>query len=295
MLYKFKTFIAASVLSISVGANVQAAVLTVGTGGFSLDAQQSAVKNLEKWNTISSRIIPTDLQPIIGQANQNTVNAGHSFWLKTNALQTAAPVITTEPSTENVQQSVISMPATISNTQLVATQPDSVQENVANKVEETKTEQKSEQIAEATEQPVEKVVSETPSELPEVANTELKVDEQVPSEDEINTSTETSETADTNTAKELTVTATAYTASCEGCSGITATGVNIKSDPNQKVIAVDPKVIPLGTKVYVEGYGEAVAADTGGAIKGNRIDVFIPEEQDAMDWGRKEVKLQIIN
>lgn len=95
--------------------------------------------------------------------------------------------------------------------------------------------------------------------------------------------------------KELTVTATAYTASCEGCSGITATGVNILDNPDQKVIAVDPSVIPLGSKVYVEGYGYATAADTGGAIKGNRIDVFIPEHQDAVNWGKKEVEVKIIN
>ena len=70
------------------------------------------------------------------------------------------------------------------------------------------------------------------------------------------------------------MTATAYTAFCNGCSGRTATGLNLRANPNMKVIAVDPRVIPLGTKVYVEGYGYAVAADTGGAIKGYKIDVI---------------------
>lgn len=95
--------------------------------------------------------------------------------------------------------------------------------------------------------------------------------------------------------KEITVTATAYTASCEGCSGITATGVNIKDNPDKKVISVDPSVIPLGTEVYVEGYGYAVAADTGGAIKGNKIDVFIPDQQDAINWGKQQVEVKILN
>jgi 3D (Asp-Asp-Asp) domain-containing protein/LysM repeat protein len=95
--------------------------------------------------------------------------------------------------------------------------------------------------------------------------------------------------------KEITVTATAYTASCEGCSGITATGVNIKDNPDKKVISVDPTVIPLGTEVYVEGYGYAVAADTGGAIKGNKIDVFIPDKQDAINWGKQQVEVKILN
>ena len=89
--------------------------------------------------------------------------------------------------------------------------------------------------------------------------------------------------------------ASAYTASCEGCSGITATGINLKANPNAKVISVDPTVIPLGSKVYVEGYGEAIAGDTGGAIKGNRIDVFFPSQQDAINFGVKQLKVTILN
>ncbi|AQU72261.1 LysM peptidoglycan-binding and 3D domain-containing protein [Priestia megaterium] len=95
--------------------------------------------------------------------------------------------------------------------------------------------------------------------------------------------------------KSMTVEATAYTANCAGCSGTTATGVNLKSNPNQRVIAVDPSVIPLGSKVYVEGYGQAVAADTGGAIKGNRIDVFVSSDSAAQDWGRRSVKITVID
>ncbi|MBM7703822.1 3D domain-containing protein [Metabacillus iocasae] len=93
---------------------------------------------------------------------------------------------------------------------------------------------------------------------------------------------------------ELTVTATAYTANCEGCSGTTATGIDLKANPNEKVIAVDPNVIPLGSKVYVDGYGYATAADTGGAIKGNKIDVFIPSKQEAIEWGNRQVNVKII-
>ncbi|ANU27195.1 3D domain-containing protein [Planococcus versutus] len=95
-------------------------------------------------------------------------------------------------------------------------------------------------------------------------------------------------------AKEFTVSSTAYTAYCKGCSGITRTGLNLKKNPGLKVIAVDPKVIPLGTKVHVEGYGYAVAGDTGGAIKGKKIDVFIPTQSKALKWGRKNVKIKIL-
>jgi len=94
--------------------------------------------------------------------------------------------------------------------------------------------------------------------------------------------------------REFYVTSTAYTADCSNCSGITATGLNLKNNPNAKVIAVDTSVIPLGTKVYVEGYGYAVAADTGGSIKGNKIDVFVPTKADAYKWGRKQVKIRIV-
>ncbi|WP_186669891.1 3D domain-containing protein [Sporosarcina sp. BP05] len=98
----------------------------------------------------------------------------------------------------------------------------------------------------------------------------------------------------TNDVKEFTVTATAYTAYCNGCSGITKTGINLRVNSELKVIAVDPNVIKLGTKVHVEGYGYAIAADTGGAIKGNKIDVFIPSKSGAYKWGRKKVKITII-
>ena len=94
---------------------------------------------------------------------------------------------------------------------------------------------------------------------------------------------------------EFYVEATAY--SVEGSpphERITAAGIDIGKNPNIKLIAVDPKVIKLGTKVWVEGYGEAIAGDTGGAIKGNKIDVLFPTEKQAREWGRKKVKIRIM-
>lgn len=98
----------------------------------------------------------------------------------------------------------------------------------------------------------------------------------------------------TDNKKELYVTATAYSHE-ESTSGVTAAGYNIKQNPNMKLIAVDPSVIPLGTKVWVEGYGEAIAGDTGGAIKGHKIDVLMPSGSQARSWGRKTVKIVILN
>ena len=110
----------------------------------------------------------------------------------------------------------------------------------------------------------------------------------------VQTSTTVASRGNDSVSKEFYVNSTAYTANCNGCSGTTATGVNLKANPNAKVIAVDPNVIPLGTKVYVEGYGYAVAADTGSAIKGNKIDVFLSSKSAAYRWGSKRVKIKIL-
>ena len=72
--------------------------------------------------------------------------------------------------------------------------------------------------------------------------------------------------------------------------GITASGT--KARPG--VVAVDPSVIPLGTRLYVEGYGFAVAEDTGGAIKGNRIDLFYENRKQALNYGMRKVKVYIL-
>ncbi len=119
-----------------------------------------------------------------------------------------------------------------------------------------------------------------------------QVQESAPKQDQEPVENETSARSDGN---EMTVTATAYTASCNGCSGVTATGIDLRKNPGQKVIAVDPAVIPLGSKVEVEGYGTAIAGDTGGAIKGHKIDLFIPSQSEAMDFGVKQVKIKVLN
>ncbi len=95
--------------------------------------------------------------------------------------------------------------------------------------------------------------------------------------------------------KEMTMTATAYTAACDGCSGITYTGINLNENRHAKVIAVDPSVIPLGSKVEVEGYGQAIAGDIGSAIQGNKIDIHVPTKEEAYNWGVRTVKVKILD
>ena len=65
--------------------------------------------------------------------------------------------------------------------------------------------------------------------------------------------------------------------------------------PAVGTVAVDPEVIPLGTRLWVEGYGEAVALDTGGAIKGNIIDVYMADRERCIQWGRRPVEVRIID
>ncbi|WP_102693253.1 LysM peptidoglycan-binding and 3D domain-containing protein [Rummeliibacillus pycnus] len=110
-----------------------------------------------------------------------------------------------------------------------------------------------------------------------------------------NTQPSTSQSTQQSSGKTMTVTATAYTPNCAGCSGRTATGINVKANPNMKVIAVDPRVIPLGSKVWVEGYGTAIAGDTGGAIKGNRIDLLMPNNSQANSWGVRTVTIKVLD
>lgn len=77
--------------------------------------------------------------------------------------------------------------------------------------------------------------------------------------------------------------------------GVTASGSRVKRDPNgYSTVAVDPRVIPLGTKLYVEGYGYAVAADTGGAINGNRIDLYFTSDAQATNWGVRYVDVYVV-
>ncbi|MEH6933093.1 cell wall-binding protein EntC [Bacillus sp. JJ783] len=109
------------------------------------------------------------------------------------------------------------------------------------------------------------------------------------------------ETSAPSSSRELRVEATAYTADPlengykAGDQVKSAMGHNLTANPNMKLIAVDPSVIPLGSKVWVEGYGVAIAGDTGGAIKGNKIDVLMPDKGTSSNWGRKTVTVKVLN
>ncbi len=95
----------------------------------------------------------------------------------------------------------------------------------------------------------------------------------------------------TNNYKEVyTMMSTAYAGDT-----ITYMGSTPVRDPDGiSTIAVDPSIIPLGSKVYIPGYGLAIASDTGGLIKGNRIDLFLNSEDECINWGVQTVSLYLI-
>ncbi len=158
------------------------------------------------------------------------------------------------------------------------------EEAKAREIAKAKEEAKAQEIAKAKEEAKAREIAKAKEE--EKAREALKVKEQ--SKNNIQSAK-----------RELTVVATAYTAdpSENGTYGgrvLTAMGHDLTANPNMRIIAVDPKVIPLGSKVWVEGYGEAIAGDTGSAIKGNRIDVLMGSKSKAMNWGRQTVKVKIL-
>ena len=93
--------------------------------------------------------------------------------------------------------------------------------------------------------------------------------------------------------KTLTMSATAYSTEANGMGTYSATGINLKQHPS--CVAVDPSVIPLGSIIWVSGYGVSVAGDTGTAIKGNIIDLHFATVAQSMAWGRRTVTVKILN
>lgn len=97
------------------------------------------------------------------------------------------------------------------------------------------------------------------------------------------------------------VVATHYTSTCEGCIGITKNGTDVRNtiySGGKRIIAVDPSVIPLNSTVqvtYADGtMFKAIAADVGGSIKGERIDVLVTSESEAYRLGRKKASVEIL-
>ncbi|QEL69206.1 enterotoxin [Bacillus sp. AR4-2] len=175
------------------------------------------------------------------------------------------------------------------------------EEEKAREIAKVKEEEKAQEIAKAKEEEKAREIAKAKEEekAREIAKAKEEKAREIAKAKEEERAKEASKNNIQSAKRELTVVATAYTAdpSENGTYGgrvLTAMGHDLTANPNMRIIAVDPKVIPLGSKVWVEGYGEAIAGDTGSAIKGNRIDVLMGSKSKAMNWGRKTVKVKIL-
>ncbi|KMY32593.1 peptidoglycan-binding protein [Lysinibacillus xylanilyticus] len=318
MLKKIISIVPVAMLSVTFSANAQAATITVQKGDTLWDlsrANNTSVENIQTLNHLTTDLIHPGDVLTIAQQKQYTVKQGDTLWdialdhqvtvsqikewnqLQTDfihpglklfifdGLKTSNTAVTEKPIMPAANESKGTTTSAAAPSTNKTASKDHTPEATAPSTSKTAAKVHTpEATAPSTSNTASKV--HTPeATAPSTSKTAAKV--HTPEA----TAPSTSKTA----AKEITVEASAYTASCEGCTGITATGINLKTNPNAKVISVDPAIIPLGSKVYVEGYGEAIAGDTGGAIKGNRIDVFIPSQQDAINFGVKKLKVTILN
>jgi len=305
MLKKIISIVPVAMLSATLGANAQAATITVQKGDTLWDlsrAHNTSVENIQTLNHINTNLIHPGDVLTIAQQKQYTVKQDDTLWdIALDHQVTVSQIkewnqLHTDLIHPGLQLSIfVGMKSSTAVTEKPTMPATHEAKEPATSVDNTpEASTPSTNNTTSTESKPEATVPSTSN----TASTESKPEATVPSTSNT-TSTESKPEANapstSNTAKEIIVEASAYTASCEGCSGITATGINLKANPNAKVISVDPTVIPLGSKVYVEGYGEAIAGDTGGAIKGNRIDVFFPSQQDAINFGVKQLKVTILN
>ncbi|MFF2793795.1 LysM peptidoglycan-binding and 3D domain-containing protein [Lysinibacillus xylanilyticus] len=335
MFKKIISIVPVAMLSVSLSANVQAATITVQKGDTLWDlsrANNTSVENIQKFNNITTNLIHPGDVLTIAQQKQYTVKQSDTLWkialdhqvtvsqikewnqLQTDlihpglklfifdGLKTSNTAVTEKsivPAAHESKGTTTSAAApSTNNTTSKDRTPEANAPSTSNTASKDRT---PEANAPSTSKNASK--GHTPeATVPSTSNTAAK--DHTPEANAPLTSNTaakdhtpeaTAPSTSNSASKEITVKASAYTASCEGCSGITATGINLKTNPNAKVISVDPAIIPLGSKVYVEGYGEAIAGDTGGAIKGNRIDVFVPSQQDAINFGVKQLKVTILN
>ncbi|WP_370221865.1 LysM peptidoglycan-binding domain-containing protein [Cytobacillus sp.] len=316
------SFVAAAAITGTAGANVQAEEVIVKKGDTLWDFSQTyntPVDMIKEWNGLSSHIIHPDDVINVYPEKKYIVSKGDTLWDIAREHNVTAEAIKEWNSLSSdlilpddeliLYPNAKAVNAAVSPIKEAAAKSEKPAETVLAPVQKTEQPAANQtQSAEKAAQPVEKSQP-APEAKPAASNPETAkpAAESKPASETAKPAAESqsaaepqgekpAETANEEKAqKVLNMEATAYTANCEGCSGITATGINLKENPDQKVISVDPNVIPLGTKVHVEGYGNAVAGDTGGAIKGNKIDIFMPSQEDAINFGRKTVKVTILD
>ena len=136
--------------------------------------------------------------------------------------------------------------------------------------------------------------------LKALANQKAKAAQEAKKEaQQVKKQSRTQANADRSTKRKETFETTAYTTNPENNGSrlyngraLTASGYDVTNTityEGRRIVAVDPSVVPLGTKVHVEGFGDAIALDTGGAIRGKIMDLLVGSKQEALEWGRRQV------
>ncbi|AGX04345.1 MULTISPECIES: LysM peptidoglycan-binding domain-containing protein [Bacillus] len=275
------SLVAAAAVAGAAGANVQADEISVEKGDTLWGLSQKyevTVNDIKQWNDLSSDMIRAETTLSIFPEKKYIIKSGDTLW----AISRNHGVSVSDLMHWNNLSSDLIYPEQA----LVIHPKGSIKEKPAApapKGQEQTEKQQAVQAAEKSPAPEKTAPAESkPAESEGTVSTQPAPEASAP-------------VAQEEVGKEITVTATAYTASCEGCSGVTSTGIDLNANPDQKVISVDPNVIPLGSKVYVEGYGNAIAGDTGGSIKGNKIDVFIPTKEEAIKFGRQTLTVRILD
>ncbi|GAB2484191.1 resuscitation-promoting factor [Alkalibacterium psychrotolerans] len=215
--------------------------------------------------------------------NRSLIHVGSTIFLSKDAS-----VI----SVQNGEEEVVSYD--VSTDEVTETEtPEEVEESANEEAEVEASQPVEETVVEEqpVEEPVEEVVEEEPAEEAETVVEEQPAEAASEPVEETQ-ATEATQASESRSGRWMTVEATAYSRNQEVLSNFTFTGIDLRE--NSRVIAVDPDVIPLGSTVYVPGYGEYVAGDTGGAIIGNRVDLHMESVADAFEFGRRTLDIQIV-
>lgn len=256
--------------------------------------QQSEKATIESLNEATQKL--EDLKAD-AQTTQKTLEANQAdLTTQAQTLDTKVAALQTELADKQDQLAQIASSKLVEESRLKAEAERAAKEKAEQEAQakaQAEAAQKEQEAEAAAKKAADEKTTQATSESTKETQTTTETTQAEKPKTETTTETTQAETPATN-GKVVYVQATAYSRAEAGSSNFTFNGIDLRQNP--QVIAVDPSVIPIGSIVNVEGYGTAIAADTGGAIKGNIIDVHFPTVEQCRIWGRKfNVKVTILN